>query len=99
MEEFIPLEKCVFLRLLTIYTGSRKKWKINIFEFVINCHRIMVSYLQQNANDLVLFFSQRLKNGFFLEKNCLPLKDGKCSKLAAECVRNYLLSSMCLFFT
>ena len=31
MEEFIPLEKCVFLRLPTIYTGSMYKMRTKRF--------------------------------------------------------------------
>ena len=43
MEEFSPLEKCVILRLLLIYTGSSKKWKLKIFQFIFNFHRNIVT--------------------------------------------------------
>ena len=39
MEKFIPLEKCVILRLLIIYTVSNTKQKLKIFEIKFYCHR------------------------------------------------------------
>ena len=96
--ELNPVEKCVFLRLLTFHTVPGEEWKLDSFEGIILCHCNKISFLPGNVNDKVRFINlERIlgfcKTSFFLRQN------GKNGEFAAESQGSDIFHSKCLLFT